>query len=206
MLEQHGVSLFEIGEGGPMLAVCGVGKVAAAHGAMAMLAAGARGLLMVGTGGAISRDLKVGDLVHGSGFVQADLAVREGRETPPYAAWSSAWQNLAPGREGLILSADRPVMGLRARSRLRKAYSGTLLADMEAAAIAAVCLRAKVPFAALKVVTDFAGFASGRTFARHFADEAGRPARTLASLWVGGAQSAGQAAFPFPDGSNTISG
>ena len=204
--ERLGVSIWEGADGAICAAVCGVGKVAAAHGALALLAAGCGGLLMVGTGGGVSADLKVGDLVHGSGFVQADLAVREGRESAPDPVWKRAWMDLAGGVSGLILSADRPVMGHWARSKLRRAYSGTLLADMEAAAASAVCQRAGVPFAALKVVTDRAGIHSKRSFGRTIADEGGRAALSLLPLIEGDQAPEARAAFPFPDGYSGFSG
>ncbi|MCB9906741.1 MAG: hypothetical protein H6830_03410 [Planctomycetes bacterium] len=201
-----GCELWRLPGGGPWLVVTGVGKVAAAHGTAALLTAGASGVLLVGTGGGVSKDLAVGDLVHASECIQADLAVREGRHNPTHGPWRTTWLDHAGGREGLILSSDRPVMDWTSRRRLRMAYSGTLLADMEAAACAAVCARAGRPFAALKVVTDRAGLGARREFGRHFGDLGGAAARTLLAFCSESGQWLGADAFSFLDGSGRFSG
>ena len=201
-----GVPLWDWPRGHGTLALSGVGKVAAATAAMALLQAGVKGICVVGTGGAISPDLSIGDCVHATGAIQADLSTRMGRESRAHAPWVRWWQGHQPGAEGLILSGDRPVMGYWARRKLRKAYAGTLLADMEVAAVGAVCERAGFPFAALKVVTDGAGARSQAQFAAHFQRFAPLPAQSLLMACPKAGSRPGGFPERFSGGSGPISG
>lgn len=163
--------------------VSGVGKVAAARAATCLLARGARrALLVVGTCGGLSRHLATGDLVHCTRAAQADLAVRAGRETEADPALRTAWRQVAAGHEGWFLTADRPVVTPWRRIRLTRAFAGTSVADMETAAVAAVAQAAGVPWAALRAVTDRAGFGTAASFRRHFGEQGGRAADTVPAL------------------------
>ena len=167
-------------------AVCGVGKARAAAGAAALLAAGVEGaLLVVGVCGALRRGLGPGDLVHCTTAVQADLAVVEDRTFEADPELRAAWLAAAPGREGWFVTADRPVLNPFRRARLARAFRGPCVADMETAAAAAVAARAGVPWAALRCVSDHAGFGAGRAFRRHFEALGGRAADTVRT-WIGG--------------------
>ena len=182
-----GVSLSECelpGGASLLLCVSGVGKVRAAAGATALIAAGAgRGLLVVGLAGGLRRGMGPGDLVHCDRAVQADSALTEDRCFSADPALLQAWQAAAPGRTGWFLTADRPVLNPFRRLRLGRAFLGPCVADMETAAVAAVAARAGVPWAALRVVSDLAGFGAGRSFRKHFPHMSGLAADTLAK-WV----------------------
>lgn len=182
-----GLSLLERRiEGVPVLAaVSGVGKVAAARAAGALLAEGARGLLVVGTCGGLVRGLTPGTLVHCTHAFQTDLAVREGRRVESDPAWRTAWREVAPGEEGWFLTADRPVITPWRRVRLRRAFAGPCVADMETAAAASVAVGAGLPWAALRVVTDLAGPLTARRFRQNYPTMAGWPADTLRWLLPG---------------------
>lgn len=201
-----GVPLWNGPAPGLCLALAGVGKVAAAQATSALLAQGVAGVLVVGTAGAVSRDLNIGDRVHARGARQVDLAVRAGRETETHSAWRKHWLGLCPGKEGLILSGDRPVMSTWARRKLRRAFSGTLVADMEVAAVGAVCARAGVPYAAFKIVTDRAGAGSQAEFQAHFARLASVPAESLLAACPDSGPPGAGFPFGFPAGSGLISG
>ncbi|MFT7678984.1 MAG: adenosylhomocysteine nucleosidase [Planctomycetota bacterium] len=180
--------------GGAAVISCaaGVGKVAAAHGAAALLAQGARALLVVGTCGALDRGLPVGTLVHCERACQVDLAHRAGRESQPDAQLAALWRELVPGPGVSFLTADRPVLNPLRRMRLRRAYPEACVAEMETAAAAAVAVRAGVPWAALRVVTDGAGFGAGASFRQNLAALGGLAADTAGSLiqhWSGSAAS-----------------
>ncbi|MCP3917116.1 MAG: hypothetical protein GY711_16330 [bacterium] len=162
--------------------VSGVGKVAAARAGALLLASGAETLLTVGTCGGLVRSLELGALVHCSTAFQADFAVREGRSVEPDAALLAAWQHVAPGPSGWFLTADRPVLSPWRRMRLARAFAGTCVADMETAAVAAVAQAAGVPWAALRAVTDGAGFGGGVAFRRNFPIQAPRAADTVEDL------------------------
>lgn len=168
--------------------VCGIGKVAAARG-VAALCADAGGapplarLWVVGTCGGLGSGLDVGTLVHCTSAVQADLGVREGRETAADEALRRAWAAVAPGREARFLTADRAVLSPLRRFRLSRAWPGPAVADMETAAAAAFAAGCGIPFAALRAVTDGAGWFGGASFRANYETQGPRAADTLLPLW-----------------------
>ncbi len=182
--EQGGHSLLELelGGHGALACVAGVGKVRAAHAAALLLSEGVNRLLIVGTCGGLRRHLRPGTLVHCETAVQADLAVREGRESSADPSLLAAWQAERPGRTGWFLTADQPVMSIWRRLRLARAYRGDCVADMETAAAAAVAERAGVPWGALRAVTDQAGHGGASSFRVHYPAQAGRAADTVPGL------------------------
>jgi len=182
--ERAGVELRaqEVGGAAVLTAVSGVGKVAAARAATALLAEGVRGLLVVGTCGALVRGLGPGDLVHCTTAFQTDLAVRETRQVEADPAWRAAWQAVAPGEEGWFLTADRPVITPWRRLRLARAFRGPCVAEMETGAVGAVAAAAGRPWAALRVVTDLAGPGTARRFRENYPTLGGRAADTLQVL------------------------
>lgn len=182
-----GVRLSEcVLEGGVRLKLCvsGVGKVRAAAGAAALIGAGAtRGILVVGLAGGLRRGMEPGDRVHCLTAVQADSALADDRAFEADRSLVDAWQRAAPGEAGWFLTADRPVLNPWRRARLARAFMGPCVADMETAAVAAVAHRAGVPWAAMRVVSDRAGFGAARSFRKHFQALAGLAADTLPK-WV----------------------
>lgn len=175
--------------GAPVLAcAAGVGKVAAAHGAAALLASGVRALLVVGTCGSLDKGLAVGTLVHCDRACQVDFAHRSGRESHADPQLTGLWREHVPGPGVSYLTADRPVLNPLRRLRLRRAYPEACVAEMETAAAAAVAVRAGVPWAALRVVTDGAGFGAGTSFRENLITLGGGPADTAEVLlqhWLG---------------------
>ena len=175
--------------GCPVWASCvGVGKVAAAHGAALLLAQGVGQLMVVGTCGGLQAALQPGNMVHCEVAIQADLALREGRLSRADPALLERWRSAAPGPLATFLSADRPVLNPWHRRRLRRAWPGTSVADMETAAAAAVAARAQIPWAALRTVTDRAGLGAGAAFRRNFESMAGLAADTLHRVLSRGSQ------------------
>src|SRR6185503_7977669 len=126
--------------------------------------------------------LAPGALLHCTRAVQADLAVREGREVESSAELRRLWRAVAPGEEGWFVTADRPVLSPWRRLRLARAFAGPCVADMETAAAAAVASLAGTPWAALRAVSDRAGLAGGAEFRRFFPAQAGRAAATVPEL------------------------
>jgi len=175
----------ELSSGGhPVLAcVCGVGKVRAAQAATALLGAGVgRALLVVGTCGGLVPRLGVGQLVHATAALQADLALRAERRFEADPQLLAAWSAVAPGVRGELLTADRPAIRPWRRLRLARLFPGGVAADMETAAVAAVASRAGVPWAALRSVTDALWHVRAGAFQRHFPEQAGRAADTVPGL------------------------
>ncbi len=162
--------------------VGGVGKVAAAQAASLLVSQGLDRLLVVGTCGALRRGMQVGSLLHCARTIQADLALREGREVSAHEPLASIWRSVVPGLKGWLVTADRPVITPWRRMRLARAFLGPCAADMETAAAARVAQRAGVPWAALRVVTDLAGLGTARRFAKNYPRLAGIPADTVSVL------------------------
>ena len=180
----QGLELLQLDLPGAEVVACvgGVGKVAAAQAASLLVGEGLDHLLVVGTCGALRRGMEIGSLLHCKRTIQADLAVREGRELAAHEPLKSAWREVAPGPEGWLVTADRPVLSPWRRLRLARAFLGPCAADMETAAAARVAQRAGVPWAALRVVTDLAGPGTARSFAQNFPRLAGVPADSVSAL------------------------
>ncbi len=180
-----GIDVLEIEVcGRPALACAGgVGKVLAARAAAVLIAEGAtRGLLVVGTCGGLRQNLPPGTLLHCTTAVQVDLADRRTREVESDPVLREAWRAVAPGPEGWLLTADRPVLSLFRRLRLARAFAGPCAADMETAAVAAVASQAGVAWAALRTVTDRATGFGAAAFRLNFPTLAGQAADTVSSL------------------------
>ena len=180
----QGLDLLYLDLPGAEVVACvgGVGKVAAAQAASLLVGEALDQLLVVGTCGALRRGMAIGSLLHCKCTIQADLAVREGREIEAHQLLTEAWQKVAPGPEGWLVTADRPVLSPWRRLRLARAFLGPCAADMETAAAAWVAQRAGVPWAALRVVTDHAGPSTPRSFAQNFPRLAGVPADSVPAL------------------------
>jgi nucleoside phosphorylase len=178
-LELHAL---ELAQREVLVTACGVGLAAAAHGAAVLAAEGVRTLLVVGTCGALRRGMPPGTLVHCSRAVQADLEVRAGRETEASPELLEAWQRVAGGQAGVFLSRDRMVRSPWARGRLLRAWPAAVSVDMETGAAFAVAERAGCRMAALRVVTDRAGWGARQTFAKNVEGMAGGPADAVEEL------------------------
>lgn len=185
----QGLELLELELPGPggaprrvLACAAGVGKVHAAMGAAILLEQGAEQLLVVGTCGGLSRGLGPGDLLHCSTAFQVDLAVRDGRSCEAAEELVRSWEEVTPAPRGWFLTADRPVLTPWRRLRLARAFQGPCVADMETAAAARVAVAAGRPFAALRVVTDRAGWGTPASFRKHFPRLAGVPAATVPDL------------------------
>ena len=163
--------------------VSGVGKVCAARAAEALLGAGVRrGILIVGTCGALTRGIQAGALVHCGEAVQADLGLDKGRKVRADGHLLEAWESVAEGQRVGFLTADRAVMTPWRRWRARQLVSGPCVADMETAAAGAAAEAWGVPWAALRAVTDHAGWGSHKAFQKRYPVQAGRAADTVKGL------------------------
>jgi len=180
-----GVEVRRVVDGPDELFTCvsGVGKVSAARGAEALIQAGARrAILVVGTCGSLSRQLGIGALVHCEVALQADLALEGGHEVRPDSQLLKAWRAAAEGPRAGFLTADRPVMSPWRRLRARRRIADPCVAEMETAAVGAVAEAWGVPWAALRAVTDRAGWGSHKAFQKRYPVQAGRAADTVRGL------------------------
>jgi adenosylhomocysteine nucleosidase len=143
---------------GNLLVVSGMGREAATQAAVALVAAGARGLLSFGLAGGLDPALAPGTVLlpravtDGAGTVYtADAPWRE-----RLAALQGA--NAASDPlivEGVLLSLAQPLTSPLTKSQAR-ARTGAVAVDMESFAIASVALEQGVKFAAARVVIDTA--------------------------------------------------
>ena len=179
----------EVGGRELLAIVAGVGKVRAAAAATILVEAGVPGgLLSVGVCGGLRQRQQIGDLVHCTRAVQADLAVRADRECEPDPHLLETWQRAAPGRAGWFLTADRPALSVWRRMRLGRAYGGDPVAEMETAAIAAIAQATKTPWAGLRAISDALdvrslGLGRRASFTANYPAQAGRAAATLPLLF-----------------------
>jgi nucleoside phosphorylase len=168
------------------IAVSGIGPHNAMRAAERLLARGVVRLANWGVAGALDPALAAGDVLI------ADR-IRYTSGDPGYATDADANDQLAAAfsaalrvRRGALWSTSQPV-ATPSEKRALAERSGALAVDMEAAPVAAVALRAKLPFVAVKAICDPAGRAvpAGIVRALEDADE-GWSLRMLAAIVSGG--------------------
>src|SRR5262249_2609217 len=131
-----------------LMARAGAGRPAAARAAEVLLGRGARPLIAAGFGGALSPDLRPGDLLLANAVIEpsgrgwptgpgllgraADGTARAG--SPPSAAPGRRHAPAGQVRVGLLLTVDRVVGTAEEKRRLRE-ETGALAVDMESAAV-----------------------------------------------------------------------
>jgi adenosylhomocysteine nucleosidase len=149
----HGGGLCALDDG-VLLAVSGIGKVAAAAAARRLVLAGATALASYGMAGALDPALICGAVLLPEAVVSSDGAAAAA--TSP--AWRQHVQAALPGSciagAGRLLTCERP-LGRDAKAAAWRS-SGAHAVDMESAAIAQVAGQAGLPFIALRVIVDTA--------------------------------------------------
>lgn len=112
-----------------------------------LIARGAQGIISIGIAAALDPVLKVGDVVIGS-------HVCDGSALDTDDSWARALAaNLQNWRFGAIAGSDSVVATPAAKSMLRIKTSA-IVADMESHIAARTATAAKLPFAALRIVSD----------------------------------------------------
>ncbi len=166
-----------------------IGKVAAATTATALIEHfGVTRLVFTGVAGGLGAQVKVGDVVVATHFLQHDLdasPIFPRHEVPLYglsrfatnpelthALVTAATRALAgtPVHQGLIVSGDRFVSTTAESLALQAELPDALAVEMEGAAFAQVCHDYGVPFAAVRTISDRADDAATIDFIR-FVDE-----------------------------------
>lgn len=165
-----------------VLALSRIGKVAAATTTAALIEAFDVGqVVFTGVAGGVGDGVAVGDVVVGSAFLQHDMDASPlfpRYEIPLYGQTlfhadpalsallvraSQALVPQGPGRavavhQGLIASGDRFVSGAAEAQQLVQALKAgghcPLAVEMEGAAVAQVCADYRVPFAAVRTISD----------------------------------------------------
>ena len=145
---------------------CGIGKVNAAIGTLAMInrfnpdliintgVAGGAG------GGATVLDVVVADRIAyhdvwcGPGTIEGQAADCPAFFTPPAALTKLCGNNV---NTGLICSGDRFISKAEEVERIKSIYPDAMAVDMESAAIAHVCTLTGTPFICIRVISDTPG-------------------------------------------------
>jgi nucleoside phosphorylase len=147
------------------IAWAGAGEARAASAARALLRAGIDSLLAVGFAGALTSELRPGDLLLASRVVAADGASWAADASlrdllaGAAAAWAGATVSTRPAmvkpsfHQGSLVTVPRVLTTSLEKQRLGK-ETGASAVDMESAAVAGCAADAGVPMAALRAITD----------------------------------------------------
>lgn len=156
-LDQHDVVVLK----------CGIGKVNAAMGAMALIDYAAPQLIVNtgvagGAGATTVLDVVVGrqtayhDVWCGPGTEEGCVQGLPARFDAAPAVLELVKDN-ADIKQGLIASGDRFIDSPAELERIRRMYADVVAVDMESAPIAQVCYQRGVPFVSIRVVSDTPG-------------------------------------------------
>ena len=204
-----------------VLALSGMGKVAAATTATALIERfGAARILFTGVAGGVGDGVHVGDVVVASDYLQHDMDASPlfpRWELPGYGAarlacdtaltamlvhaasaclermggalGSQAGGGATPRvHQGLLASGDRFVSAAQDAHALRTALHAAghpvLAVEMEGAAVAQVCADYRVPFAAMRTISDRADDTAHVDFNRFVATVASRYADHIVGAWL----------------------
>ncbi len=157
-----------------MVMQCGIGKVNAAMGALMLVNHFApHYVINSGVAGGADLSVRVMDVVAGARVAYHDVWCGPESELgrvqglPLYFEGSSRLLDLIPEREdihkGLICSGDWFVDKKEDVNRIKGDFADALAVDMESGAIAQVCHLCKVPFLALRVISDSPGASHDNT-------------------------------------------
>ena len=153
---------------------CGIGKVNAAMGTLTLVNSFLPDFVInSGVAGGADPSVNVMDVVAGARVAYHDVwcgpesELGQVQGLPLYFEGAKRLLNLVPDREGihkgLICSGDQFIDTLDAVSRIKGNFPEALAVDMESGAIAQVCHLNKVPFLALRVISDSPGASHDNT-------------------------------------------
>ena len=153
---------------------CGIGKVNAAIGTLTLVNSFLPDFVInSGVAGGADQSISVMDVVAGARVAYHDVwcgpesELGQVQGLPLYFEGAQRLLDLVPNREGihkgLICSGDQFIDTLDAVSRIKGNFPEALAVDMESGAIAQVCHLNKVPFLALRVISDSPGASHDNT-------------------------------------------
>ncbi len=153
---------------------CGIGKVNAAIGTLTLVNSFLPDFVInSGVAGGADQSISVMDVVAGARVAYHDVwcgpesELGQVQGLPLYFEGARRLLDLVPNREGihkgLICSGDQFIDTLDAVSRIKGNFPEALAVDMESGAIAQVCHLNKVPFLALRVISDSPGASHDNT-------------------------------------------
>ena len=164
----------KMGKHDVMVMQCGIGKVNAAMGALMLVNNFApRFVINSGVAGGTDLSVSVMDVVAGARVAYHDVwcgpesEIGRVQGLPLYFDGAQKLLNLLPERDdihkGLICSGDQFIDKMAEVERIKGNFPDALAVDMESGAIAQVCYLAKVPFLALRVISDSPGASHDNT-------------------------------------------
>lgn len=180
-----------------VLALSGIGKVAAAATAVLMMQVfEARALVFTGVAGGLAPEVQVGDVVVARELLQHDMDASPlfprfevpltGRARfAADAAWAAALvaaaraSGAARVHEGLIVSGDAFIASAAQSTALRALLPDALAVEMEGAAVAQVCSDFARPFAVVRTISDRADDSAHVDFATFIDETASVTTRAL---------------------------
>ena len=164
----------KVGRHDVMVMQCGIGKVNAAMGTLTLVNSFLPDFVInSGVAGGADSTVNVMDVVAGARVAYHDVwcgpesELGQVQGLPLYFEGAQRLLNLVPEREGihkgLICSGDQFIDTLDAVTRIKGDFPEALAVDMESGAIAQVCYLNKVPFLALRVISDSPGASHDNT-------------------------------------------
>ena len=153
---------------------CGIGKVNAAIGTLTLVNSFLPDFVInSGVAGGADQSINVMDVVAGARVAYHDVwcgpesELGQVQGLPLYFQGAKRLLDLVPDRDGihkgLICSGDQFIDTLEAVNRIKGNFPEALAVDMESGAIAQVCHLNKVPFLALRVISDSPGASHDNT-------------------------------------------
>ena len=164
----------KMGKHDVMVMQCGIGKVNASMGTLTLINAFLPDFVInSGVAGGADSTVSVMDIVVGARVAYHDVwcgpesEVGQVQGLPLYFQGAKHLLDLVPERgdihKGLICSGDQFIDTIDALNRIKNNFPEALAVDMESGAIAQACYLCKVPFLALRVISDSPGASHDNT-------------------------------------------
>lgn len=164
----------KVGRHDVMVMQCGIGKVNAAMGTLTLVNSFLPDYVInSGVAGGADQSVAVMDVVAGARVAYHDVwcgpesEIGRVQGLPLYFEGSKHLLDLIPARDGihtgLICSGDQFIDTMEQVNRIKGNFPEALAVDMESGAIAQVCHLSKVPFLALRVISDSPGASHDNT-------------------------------------------
>ena len=164
----------KMGKHDVMVMQCGIGKVNAAMGTLTLINAFLPDFVInSGVAGGADSTVSVMDIVAGARVAYHDVwcgpesELGQVQGLPLYFEGAERLLQLLPVQDnlhkGLICSGDQFIDTMESVERIKNNFSEALAVDMESGAIAQVCYLCKVPFLALRVISDSPGASHDNT-------------------------------------------
>jgi adenosylhomocysteine nucleosidase len=140
---------------GTLVAVTGMGPLAASNGAEALIAAGATALASFGLAGGLDPSLNAGAVL-----LPTEVIGQDGQRVVTDEEWRDrvalAVATYTPICRGTLLTTSQAVASVKDKAALFR-MTGAAAVDMESLAVGAVATAHRRPFIAVRVVVDSAG-------------------------------------------------